>query len=164
MNYITRPFRLLIAAVLPAIAMAQAPLVACDLVDQQAASKILLASIKQHSPNRQIQSTGGGQASACVFFAERGHLKSQLLEFPTAADAARTYKQATVASPDVSVKSESGVGDEATWWSIGSEAHGITVRKGKRVLVIDTRWSDGAQANDVRGRIKASVQSMASRL
>lgn len=163
MNYTIRPL-LLLAAALPSIAMAQGSLVACDLVDQQQASKILGASIKQHSPNRQIRSGGPAQPSVCIFFAERGHLKSQLFEYPTSADAARAYKESTAASPDVSVKSESGMGDEATWWSIGSEAHGITVRKGKRVLVVDTRWSDGAQSNDIKGRLRANVQSMASRL
>ena len=138
---------------------AQTKLVACDLIDQQLASVLLQAPIKQHSPNRTINGGNPATSSDCIFFAQRSTLRTQLFEYPSQADAMRAIRAATAPGGSATVASEKGLGDEAFWWNIGSEARGFYVRKGKLVLVLDTRWNDATSTDEVRARLRSNMPS-----
>lgn len=153
---------LCIVASIPTLAHAQ--LVACDLVDRQLALTLLQSPIKQHSPSRQIQTTGPAASSECVYFAQRSNLRTRLFEYPSQADAIRAFRDATSSGGAATYDLEKDLGDEARWWSIGSEAHGLLVRKGKRIFMLDTRWHDSLASADAKARLKPYMPSVTSKL
>lgn len=147
----------------PMLTAGQPQLVACDLVDQAAALRLLGAPIKQHTPNRQTQPLDGGTNSACTFWAERSSLFVNLTEYPTVADAARGYASLTQGGQAMHTP-VTGVGDSAAFSSIASEVHGYTIRRGKRVLSIDSYWKDGKPSASVREGLRSMADSALRRM
>jgi hypothetical protein len=143
---------------------AQVQLVACDLVDRQAASGLLTSVIKQHTPSRQTQATDGAIFSTCTFFAERSNLVTKLFEYQTSAAALRAFAASTSPGGAATFTSEPGLGDKAASWRIGSEASGYVVVKGKRVFMLDTRWHDSSATGGSREHLKPVVESAVRRL
>ena len=131
--------------------------VACDLVDESTVTAIFGAPIQQRFPNRQTQAVDGAIHSICMFITARNNLKTLVFDFPNAADASRAFLRFTANGQSATFKSEAGLGDAASWWHIGSEAYGFTVRKGKRVYVLDTRWGDGKSEAGLKERLKPVV-------
>jgi hypothetical protein len=145
-------------------ATAQSQVVACDLVDAQIASTMLKMPIKQHSPNRQIERVDGEARSICVFFTQRGSLRAHLYEFPTQAAAVKAFREEVAPGGQATYTPERGLGDEASSWSILTEAHGYVVRKGKRILVLDTRWHDALGSGEAKARLRPGMPSIVSKL
>lgn len=124
-------------------------LVACDLVGTAAAVSALEGELSRHTPSRSIQKLGDGSTiSDCLFFVrkDRARLHVKLITYPSAMAAAKSFSEGAISTEIVNHTPVPSLGDAATWWSIGAEAYGFTIRKGSRVLVLDTRWHDATRA------------------
>jgi len=144
-------------ALIPCSASYSQQLVACDLLDPVAARSILGSELSRHTPNRASQKLGdGGTVSDCLFFARgnRDRLHVRLVEYPSAKEAQKVFADGAESTDVVEQAPDSGLGDAARWWTIGTEAYGFSIRKGHRVLVLDTRWSDGSSGAGLKERLK----------
>lgn len=129
---------------------------ACDLVEPTAAAAVLGAELTKHNPNRSIQKIGDGiNISDCLFFARknRDHLRVILVEYSSVKEAEKALSEGGVSTDSVKHMQVSGLGDAATWWHIGKEAYGFNIRKGRRALILDTRWSDANSSAGLKERL-----------
>ena len=139
----------------------------CDLVDSSVARTVLGSEITRHQPNRNIQKLDRGIAvSDCLFYArkDRDSLRVQLIEYPSLKEAEKAFAEATKSTDVVKHERIAGLGEEGTWWSIGGEAQGVHVRKGRRILVLDTRWRDGNTAPGLKERLTSAAAPAMGRL
>lgn len=159
---------------------AEAQLVACDLVDDRLVTALLQSPIKQSGLNRQVRpGPDGAMESACLFFAQQGRFYVYLYEYADAADAARGFSKHLAASATVrtehpsipyQITKERGLGDEAYWWSLGIEAHGYVVRKGRHfiflraALEVATTETPVEKSKEAKARFDVSIKSIVSKL
>lgn len=127
---------------------------ACDLIDESTVVTVFGAPIQQRYPNRQNQMMDGAIFSNCSFHTARNNLKTLLFDFPTAADASRAFSRFTTNGQYSIHQPLSGLGDAGSWWHIGTEAYGLTVQKGKRIYILDTRWDDSKPEAGLKDRLK----------
>jgi hypothetical protein len=140
--------------------------VACDLVDPATAVAVLGSALTKHTPSKGSQTINGDLTiSDCLFFARQGYRDSlhvKLVEYPSVKRAEQDFVLGNADTDFVKNIRQEGIGDEARWWSIGTEAHGLSIRKGRRVLILDTRWRDGNTGAGLKERLKP-IASAASR-
>ncbi len=141
--------------------MGQGKDAACDLVDESVVAAILGA---QPSKKFMGNSSTSGEMYACLFQTPRASFRVNLVIMNSADVAARTYANNTTSNQQVSFQPESGLGDAAAWWHIGTEAYGYTVRKGARVLMLDTRWNDAHSGGGLKERLRPMVQAAVRKL
>ena len=158
--------RFIFSGVLVALAAAhaEAQVVACDLIEQSTVTSVFSSPITQQFPNRQTQPVDGAVHSACVFHTARNNLKALLFEFPSEVEASRAFSRYTANGQQAIFQAEAGLGDAAMWWRIGNEAYGYTVRKGKRVFTLDTRWHDTNNSVGQKERLRPVVASALRKL
>lgn len=158
--------RAIFVAVLATLAavQAEAQVVACDLAEQSTVTSVFSAPITQQFPNRQTQPVDGAMHSICIFHTARNNLKALLFEFPSEVEASRAFSRYTKNSEHAIFQVEVGLGDAAVWWRIGNEAYSYTVRKGKRVFTLDTRWHDANNGVGQRERLRPVVASALRKL
>lgn len=106
----------------------------------------------------------GAVFSVCVFHTARNNLKVLLFDFSSEKEASRAFARSTANGQDAKFQEEAGLGDAAASWRIGGEAYGYTVRKGKRVFTLDTRWYDAATGAGPKERLKPVVASALRKL
>lgn len=136
--------------------------VACDLVDPAAAAVILGSELSRHTPTRTIQKLGeGAVVSDCLFWArkDRDNLRVRLIEYATVKEAEKAFAEGAANTTFVKHVQEPGMGDTATWWSMGTEAYGFNIRKGRRVLVLDTRWADASTGAGLKERVRPAASA-----
>jgi hypothetical protein len=152
-----------LAAVVAGNAAAQ--VVACDLIDSATVTSVFASPITQQFPNRQTQPMDGAVFSVCIFHTARNSLKVLLFDFPSEKEASRAFARSTANGQDAKFQEETALGDAAASWRIdGAEAYGYTVRKGKRVFTLDTRWYDAAVGAGPKERLKPVVASVLRKL
>lgn len=157
----------IVLAFLPFSAAYSQQFVACDLVEPVAASAILGSELTRHTPNRATQKLGDGSTvSDCLFFArkDRDSLHVRLVEYPSVKEAEKAFSEGASSTDLVKHAQIHGLGDTATWWSIGTEAYGFTIRKGRRVLVLDTRWRDASTGTGLKERLRPAATEAIRRL
>jgi len=154
---LVRAVALSVAALAMSLPSRSADVVACDLIQANAAAQILSEPIKQHTPNRSVEVVEGVRTSTCIFFASRSSLRVSLQQFADGRAAEKAFSTATQSGGFAAFKDEGSLGDRAKWWSGAREAHGYIVLVGSRVVLFDTRWSDGADATAVKGRLRSVV-------
>jgi hypothetical protein len=143
-------------ALLPFSVAHSQQLVACDLVEPAAAAVILGSELTRHTPNRATQKLADGSAvSDCLFYArkDRDSLRVRLIEYPSAKEAEKAFSEGASSTDLVKHTQAPGLGDAATSWSMGTEAYGFNIRKGRRILVLDTRWRDANTGAGLKDRL-----------
>jgi hypothetical protein len=135
-------------------------------MDRQLASAILQSPIEQHFPNRQVQARRGAAESLCLFGTPRSKVFVYLSEYSSAADAARAIHEnvSTFTGSGPTFVTKKGLGDEAYWWSVDTEAHGFYVRKGRRLLTLKTTWGDSITSSEAKARITPFMSSIVDKL
>lgn len=164
MRFFTAAVILALAPISPAYSQ---QIFACDLVDPAAASTVLGSAISRHIPARSAQKLDdGSEISDCIFFARlnRDSLRVTLVEYPSVRDAEKSFAAGAVSTDIVKHTRTPGLGDAATWWSIGTEAHGLTLQKGRRVLILDTRWRDSSNGAGLKERITPIAATVTRKL
>jgi len=124
------------------------------------------ARIKQHNPNRRKEINKGIPNSDCTFFYERHTVRVNLSEYASNADAAKAYAEAakTYATPNVTLTTESGLGEKAFWYRIATEQFGFTVLKGNRIVVLRINFKDANTGAGLKERVRPKMQTAVSKL
>lgn len=127
---------------------------ACDLVEEIMVSNLFPIPLTHRYPNRQATAVEGAVQSVCKYYATaQNSIQITLYEFPDEAAAVRAYSKYTANTEYLVNNSKarlSGVGSRwriwedsyaVTSWHLGEEAHGFTVRKAKRLYLLEARWA-----------------------
>jgi hypothetical protein len=147
---------------------AQPQLAACDLVDRQLVSTLLLSTIRQDFPTRDVRPGMGAAESVCAFFgAAPGYFVLVFLwEYPRPADTVAAIRDGVrvFTSLGGEYALEKGLGDEAYWCRSGSTEHGFFVRKGNRLLSFRASWNDTITSTEARKRLTLIMPAIVSKL